>query len=342
MMRVLVAEDSETTRQLLVEILDADPELRVIGHARNGVEALEMTARLHPDVVTMDIRMPILDGFEATKQIMAEVPTPIVIVSASVNIRDVEISMHALRAGALAVMEKPVGPASPDFERQARELVATVKAMAAVKVVRRRIERGPRAPAAGTAKKPVGARRRVVAIAASTGGPAALQRLLLDLPRDFPLPVLVVQHMAGGFIPGFAAWLNRECGLRVKVAEDGETMVPGTVYVGAEGRHLGVGANLALRLSDDPEIEGFRPSATFLFESVGRAFGQGAIAVVLTGMGRDGMNGLRVIHDNGGVVLVQDESSSVVFGMPRAAVDAGFADLVVPLSGIGQRLTGLV
>ena len=341
MIRVLVAEDSHTARELLVEILRSDPEVEVVGEAANGALAVEMTRKLRPSVVTMDIRMPKLDGFEATRQIMVEVPTPIVIVSGSLDVHEVEVSMHALKAGALTVLRKPQGPEAPDFDEQARRFLDTVKAMSQVKVVRRWPERTRPEPLPPIPAVRNGARPRVVAIAASTGGPAALARILSEMPGDFPLPVLVVQHIARGFVDGFATWLNTTASLRVKVAEDGEPLCARTVYVAPDDRHLGAMERSTITVCKDPPIEGFRPSATFLFESVARAFGTSAVAVILTGMGRDGVAGLRAIRETGGRVLAQDEESSVVFGMPGAAISEGLADATLPLGAMAYRLREL-
>jgi two-component system chemotaxis response regulator CheB len=340
MIRVLVAEDSLTTRRLLVEILRSDPEIEIAGEASDGVEAVEMTKRLRPAVVTMDIKMPRMDGFEATRQIMVEAPTPIVIVSASVNIREVEVSMHALRAGALTVLPKPAGPEAADFEAQRRRFVDMVKAMSDVKLVRRRAE--PRAaqplPLPPTAHQ---APARLVAVAASTGGPPALARILAELPEDFALPILVVQHISQGFVGGLARWLNTAGALPVKVAEDGEPLRPRTVYLAPDDRHLGVTYPGMIRLSDTAPVEGFRPSASVLFESVAKVVGASAVALVLTGMGCDGLDGLHAIRRAGGRIIAQDEPTSVVFGMNGAAVASGLADLIVPLDALAFRLEEL-
>lgn len=341
MVRVLVAEDSVTTRELLVEILRSDPDIDVVGEAKNGVEAVELTKRLRPTVVTMDIRMPAMDGFEATRQIMVEAPTPIVIVSANYNAHDVETSMHALRLGALTLLAKPPGPEASDFDEQRVRFVQTIKTMSEVKVVRRWPERRQQ-PLPPFVAAPTGARPRIVAIAASTGGPAALAHILSELPGDFPLPVLVVQHMAKGFANGFAAWLNATGSLHVKVAEDGEPLCPRTVYVASDDRHLGVVDRSTIAVSDGAPVDGFRPSGTFLFESVAQTFGPSVVAVILTGMGDDGVVGLLAVRRAGGCVLVQDEETSIVFGMPGAAVSAGLADVTYPLGAIAFRLRELV
>lgn len=336
MIRVLVAEDSTTTRELLVAILRADPEVEVVGQAKNGMEAVAMTKALRPDVVTMDIRMPLMDGFEATKQIMVETPTPIVIVSASVDVREVEISMHALRLGALTLIAKPDGPSSPAFEALSRQFLVTVKSMSKVRVVRRWPERATPVERTGTSE--LKSRARIVALAASTGGPGALCRVLSELPGDFPIPVLVIQHIAEGFLQGFASWLNTNTKMRVKIAENGESLEPRMIYVPPDDRHLGVEGTRTIVISNAPPIAGFRPSATFLYDSVARAFGDTTLAVIMTGMGQDGLDGLKAVRRAGGQVIAQDEETSVVFGMPGAAVQNGLANVVAPLPAIASQV----
>jgi len=352
LIRVLVAEDSATARSLLVQILTSDPEIRVVGEAGDGAAAVAMAQRLKPDLVTMDIHMPGLDGLAATKEIMITAPTPIVIVTGSTRAREVSDSMEALKVGALEVLVKPPGPGSPGFGPAARDLVATVKAMAQVKVVRHWRSSSPRpaaAPAAAPRAAPAPpappaagrARVRVVAVATSTGGPAALQRIFAALPGDFPLPILVVQHITPGFTAGLAEWLGSVCPLRVRVGRHGEALAPGTVYFAPDGRHLGVARSGALALSDGPPVGGFRPSGTALFESVAGVYGASAVALILTGMGDDGLAGLRAVRQAGGRVVAQDEGSSIVFGMPGAAVAAGLAHAVLPLDAIAAHLVVL-
>lgn len=338
-LRVLVAEDSPTARRLLVEILRADPAFEVVGEARDGVEALELVHRLRPDLVTMDLHMPRMDGLEATRRILQEVPTPVVVVSTLVE-RDIHSAMAALRAGALAVLQKLVGPQAPHFEEESQRLRSTLRALATVRVVRRRSER--EASQGPGVLQPAGRRRvEVVAIAASTGGPAALHRVLSALPASFPVPVLVVQHIALGFAAGLATWLDGASPLRVRVAEPGELLRPGAVLLAPDDRHLGVGPEGRVHVSQEPPMEGFRPSANLLFRSVARAFGGAAVCVVLTGMGEDGVRGLREVHEAGGWVVAQDEESCVVYGMPGAAVAAGLVDEVLPLEGVAPRLQAL-
>lgn len=341
--RVLVVDDSATSRLLLVETLRADPEIEVVGQAADGVQAVEMVKLLRPDIVTMDVHMPRLDGFAATKRIMVEAPTPILITT-GVDPRGLSVSLEAVRMGALAVHAKPGDPRAPGFDEEARELVRQVKAMSRVKVVRHYDLAPPRVPAApGLSMVTLhDLPAEVVAIAASTGGPAAIHRILTTLPADFPLPILVVQHISRGFSPGFAGWLDKASPLKVKLAEEGEVLRPGTVYVGVDDRHLGVWPGRTIHLSCDPAVGGFRPAGTVLFESVATAFGSRALAVILTGMGRDGVDGLRAIRRAGGRTIAESEETAVVYGMPAAAVDAGLADFVLPLDQVCAALAGLL
>ena len=342
MIRVVVAEDSLTVRELLIEILESDPEIRVVGQAKNGAEAVELAMRLKPDLVTMDVHMPVMDGFAATKEIMVQAPTPILIVSSSVKGRDVELSLNAIRAGALMVIAKPDDPQSARFDGRREELVAMAKAMAQVKVVRRWASQ-PRAVQPVRARPlPRGAPVRLVAVAASTGGPAVLQRILTALPRDFAAPIAVVQHIATGFVAGLAEWLSASCNLRVKVAEHGETLLKRTVFLAPDNQQLGVGPDGRVVVADAPPVNGFRPSATYLFASAARAYGAAVAGVILTGMGSDGVEGLKAVKAAGGRVLAQDEASSVVFGMPGEAIAAGVVEAVLAIDEIAPRLVELV
>ena len=341
--RVVVVDDSPTTRRLLVEILRADAEIDVVGQAADGVEAVEMVKRLHPDIVTMDVQMPNLDGFAATKRIMVEAPTPILITT-SVDPRSLAVSLEAVRMGALAVQAKPGDPLAPGFDAEARELVRQVKAMSRVKIVRHYDPLPGRVSSTNPPSLAVlhDVPAEVIAIAASTGGPAAIHVILTALPADFPIPILVVQHISPGFSPGFAGWLDKASAVRVKLAEQGELLRPGTVYVGVDDHHLGVTSSRRIHLSTADPVGGFRPSATVLFDSVAAAYGNRAVAVILTGMGRDGVDGLRAIRRLGGRTIAEAEATAVVYGMPGAAVHAGLADFILPLDQVGAALGDLL
>ncbi|MGI5860641.1 MAG: chemotaxis-specific protein-glutamate methyltransferase CheB [Myxococcales bacterium] len=339
MIRVVVAEDLPTARQLLVALLESDPEIEVVGEAADGLEAVELTSRLGPDLVTMDILMPRLDGFEATRRIMAERPTPIVIVS-SLDVQEVGFTMQALQAGALAALPKPRGPGSPGFEEDSRRLLTTVKAMSKVTLLQHRGQ-----PEAAPARPPAPPRLRgvvkvrVVAMAGSAGGPAAFKEILSQLPADYGPSILLVQHIALGFAEGFARWLDSSSPLRVKVAEQGEPLAAATVYVAPDDRHLGLAAGgAAIELSDDAPVEGFRPAASHLFKSVAGRLGPYAAAVILSGAGHDGVEGLKAARQAGCFVIAQDEATSLVFGMPGAAIEAGVVDEVLALPAVAERL----
>jgi two-component system chemotaxis response regulator CheB len=342
-LRVLVADDSPVARRLLVDILDRDPELRVAGEAGDGGEAVALTERVRPEVIVMDVLMPVLDGLEATRRIMATRPTPIVLVSAGFDGRETTRSFEAMQAGALTLLAKPRGPADPGFPEQAASLRTTVKLMADVKLVRRRGScrcPGHAPPSMAPAAHAGNGRRqvRVAAIAASTGGPAALATILAALPRTAPVPILVVQHIAAGFHQGLVDWLDEVSPLTVRLASHGQPMRPGQVLVAPSELHLGVTATGRVALSAAPPVGQHRPSATHLFRSVAEAYRADAVGVVLTGMGDDGAAGLRLLKDAGGLVLAQDEATSVVYGMPREAYAIGAVDHLVPLEGMAAAL----
>ncbi len=338
MIRILVADASPIARRILLDAFSEDPEVVVIGEAGDGSGVIAMTRQLRPDIVVMDIDMPSMNGFGVTKQIMIEMPTPIVIVSAAPSARQVELSMLALRAGALTVLPKLTTPMTGAHREERQRFVAAIKAMAQVKVVRHWPARDAAERSQPMFDTTPRTHRKIVAIAASTGGPAAIQAVLSQLPAEFPAPILVVQHIANGFIAGFTDWLNTVCSLRVKVAENGESLAAHTVYVAPDGRHLGLAANWTIALSNAPPIGGFRPSATFLFQSAAEAAARALVAVIMTGMGRDGVDGLPFVRSRGGVVIAQDEATSVVFGMPAAAIAAKQVDAVLSLPAIAPRL----
>jgi two-component system chemotaxis response regulator CheB len=334
--RVLVAEDSPTTRAMFVDLFENADGFAVAGEAQNGAEAIEQAIALSPDLIVMDVHMPIVDGLDATKEIMRQVPTPILMVSASSNVADVSLGLSATQAGALMLLEKP----SHDRE-ELRSFLGMAKAMAAVKVVRRWSSAPKWTPRSTPAATRLQRGYQLVAIGTSTGGPAALHRILIDLPRDFPAPILVVQHMSRGFIDGLARWLSANVELKVVVASDGDLLAPGTVYLGPDNRHIGT-ADRRIVLSSEAPNNGFRPSIDNLFDSCARAYGPALVAVMLTGMGQDGVNGLETVKARGGRILAQDEESSVVYGMAQVAVERGLVDEVYPLDLIGRRLRDLV
>ena len=343
MIRVLIVDDSPTLRYLIRTTLESDPEVQVVGEARNGEEAIALCHKLEPDIITMDIQMPKMDGYQAIRRIMAESARPIVVLTSTMSDIQLGISFKALEAGALMVLGKPHG--LPGEDPEADRLIAHVKAMAGVKVVARRRwlqretpEPPPRQPCPRPAAGPV----RLIAIGASTGGPPALQVILSGLSPTLSVPIVVVQHISPGFVQGLAHWLDQTTPLRVKVAESGESLQPGTVYLAPDGKHLQVTENTMAWLRDSPPVDGHRPSATALFESVAQTYGARAVGVLLTGMGGDGAQGLKALWDAGGLTIAQDEATCVIFGMPKQAIALGAATEVLPLPQIGTRLVELV
>ena len=343
MIKILITEDSDVVATLLQAILEAEPDMVVVGRARNGREAVTLTGELKPDLVTMDIRMPVMDGFEATRMIMASHPLPIVVISASVDNEELRTTFRAIEEGALAGIEKPRGLSHPDFEDIRLELVETIRAMAEVKVVRRR----PPRPTTSTFEphpKPRVNAYEVIGMALSTGGPQTLSTILAGLPVGFPLPLLVVQHISPGFIGGLVNWLRGQTLLEVRLAEADRDLEPGVVHIAPDGYHLEVArrkGRLQATLLEMPPIERFRPSGTALFRSLAHCCGTTAVGGILTGMGSDGTDGLLALHRAGGHVFAQDEDSAVVYGMPGSARAAGCVDRVVPLARIPTHLIEL-
>jgi two-component system, chemotaxis family, protein-glutamate methylesterase/glutaminase len=332
MIRVVIADDMKASLALLEAIFRMEPGFDVVGRARDGQEAVDLTRKCRPDLVTMDVEMPVLNGFEATLRIMTDCPTPIVVVSGQ-DVNAVAFALNAMKAGALAVVPKPGAPGTPGFDAQARHLLTMARAMSGVKL----LPTVQPARSHATQARPPRTRARVIAIAASTGGPPALSRILSELPGDFRAPLLVVQHIAEGFADGLAKWLGASSRLRIKVAADGERLEPGAVYLAPDRHHLGVKGD-AVELSDAPPIDGFKPSGSYLFESVAKAFGPAALGLILTGMGRDGVQGLAALRAAGGTVIAQDRDSSVIFGMNGEAVLGGLTDEVLPLDALGYLL----
>ncbi len=337
--RVLIVEDQSTVQQLLIHILSSDPHIRVVAVAKNGEEAIEAVSENRPDVITMDIHMPKLGGIEATRAIMSTHPTPIVIVSGSLNTEERDVAFDAIQAGAISVMERPKGIGHSQFEKTAAELIQTVKLISEIKVVRRwgadwmNSAKSP-SPAINGHPRDI----KIVAIGASTGGPPVLKTILSALPSDFPVPILVVQHMLGGFVEGFCEWLSKTCQLDVHIAKNGERLRPGHVYLAPDGYHLGVDSTGFICLKQNPQKEGICPSVSFLFRSVSAIFRQNSVGILLTGMGKDGAEELKEMKEKGAVTIVQNQDTSAVFGMPGEAIKLGAANYVLPPDGIAEIL----
>ena len=350
LIRVLVVEDSQTARDLLLAIFASDVNIQVVGTAMDGEEAILRAQRLRPDVITMDIHMPKMDGLMATRRIMHLAPTRIVIVTANTVREDMDLSFEAIRSGALTVIEKPslINPESCE------RVLQTVRLMADVQVVHRWKSTGILKPSlivdrlggsAGTTQPgsiTAGVqRRKVVGIASSTGGPAALAIVLKHLPVDYPLPILIVQHITRGFAGGLAEWLNTQTPLRVMVGQQGQQVQAGTVYLAPDDHHMQINDNACLNMVNEPPYKGLRPSANYLLSSLARVFGPQGAGVILTGMGDDGVEGMDLLHRAGGLTIAQDEQTCVVFGMPREAIERRAVDYVMGIERIGPALLQL-
>ncbi len=337
MINVVITDDSLLTRVVLRDILQRDPGIRVVAEARNGAEALDAVQRLEPDLVIMDVVMPVMDGITAVKEIMARRPTPILILSSNVRPGDSRGAFNAIALGALDVMEKPRGSVQEVFEPLAERLIEKVRLLARLPV--RLVPAPP--PAGAETAAAEGRRCSTLAIGASTGGPKAVLSLLKNLPADIRASVLVVQHIAPGFADGFAHWLDRETSLDVRAAADGDAPRPGVVLVAPNNRQMEV-RNGRIRLSEGPPVNSCRPAVDVLFSSLAHEDPARVAAVLLTGMGRDGAEGLAALRMSGACTIAQDEATSVVFGMPKAAIALGAAQQVLPLDDIPLALGRLL
>jgi two-component system chemotaxis response regulator CheB len=329
-----------------VNILQNAPDLQVVGTARNGVEAVRLAKRLKPDVITMDVFMPEMDGFEATRQIMTEIPCPVVIISASTDKDQRDLTFNALRAGALSVLEKPTLQDPPEVYEA---LATQVKLMSEIKVIRRWGK--PTAPLAPEPVTPTSlptlvrngeSKIQMVAIASSTGGPGILAEILSKLPNNFPAPILIVQHITPGFGSGLADWLNQQTPLQVRLARHADEPKPGQVLIAPDGAHMVVNSLGLIALSNEPPLHSLRPAADYLFHSVARIYGATAIGIILTGMGSDGAEGLQTMRRTGAHTIVQDKETCVVFGMPAVAIELGAAEQILPAKRIAAAIIALI
>lgn len=353
-LKVMVVEDSLTAQKLIVSILSKDPNIDVIGVASSGEEAIRLLENLEPDVITMDIHMPGMNGLDVTRKIMETRPVPIVVVSESCLVHDVERAFQLIDAGALSAIPKPVPTPglsatgrSKEFEIAAGRLTQTVKDMSQVKVVRRwpRLrkpdEPGQAISTSRLTRLPKAEQLSVIALGASTGGPAALCEVLKGLPANYPLPIVAVQHIAPGFLAGMVEWMNQSLKVKVKVAAAGEVLKAGHLYIAPEGRHLALqkaASNIAIALDDGPPKRGHRPAVSHLFASLADDFGPSALGILLTGMGQDGASELLRMKEAGATTIAQDKESSVVHGMPGEAIRLGGAVHVLSLEAIAEVL----
>jgi two-component system, chemotaxis family, protein-glutamate methylesterase/glutaminase len=339
--RVLVVDDSAFMRKVLVNIINSDAQMEVVGQAKDGREAIEMCESLHPDVLTMDINMPRIDGLQATELIMAQNPRPIVIVS-SESREGTASTLRALELGAIDFVPKPSSGIDLDMNQIGHDLNRKLKMAAKVRVIRTatraKVDHATATPARSSRDSrnsdSSGGRFPMVVIAASTGGPATLMRLVPRFPKGWPGAIFLVQHMPAAFTAQYAAQLAEAAEIRVKEAEANESIQPGTVYVCPGSHHLRISPTGTVQLDDGPRIAGYRPCADVAFESLAANAGKMAIAIVLTGMGNDGAQGAKAVKAAGGCVIAQDETSAVIFGMPAEAIKTGAVEEILPIDEI--------
>ncbi len=336
--RVLITDDSLFMRAAIKKLLVADARLEVVGEAKDGRDAVDKVQALKPDVCTMDFNMPNLDGAGAVREIMRLRPTPVVMLSAHTR-EGARETFEALAAGAVDFLAKPSGEVSAELTKVGPQLVAKVVAAAQARPMAMVAAERAKAALRITAPRAVGVvGPKVVVVGVSTGGPAALGRFLPRLPADTSLALIVVQHLPGGFTAARAERLDGVSAIRVREAADGDRPEAGLALVAPGDRHLEVAPDGTLRITDGPEVNGVRPSADVTMRSAAQVFGRRTVGVVMTGMGRDGADGMRAIKQAGGATVVQDEASSVIWGMPRACVEAGCADRVVPLDALADAV----
>lgn len=335
-LKVLVVENSPSARMLLVDCLESDPDVGDVRTAASGEIALDVLEIWTPDVITMDINLPGIDGFETTSRILERRRIPIVVVSGHWNPDETATVFRTMEAGALAALAKPPAPTNPRFEACRRDLVEKVKLLARVRPVRRRRGKSSASfPSGLVAGMP---RPRILALGGSTGAPPVVKTILAGLPRPFPVPVVVVQHISPGFTAGLARWLKETSGMEVSVVNRRRRLEPDRCYLAPDGLHISVRADLTAQLSDAAKEHSMRPAVSVLFRSLARNLPGEAVGVLLTGMGEDGAADLRAMRETGSLTIAQDRESSVVFGMPGKAVEIGAAHHVLPPEGIVQCL----
>lgn len=342
--KILIVEDSPVVMLLLKHLFDSDPACEVIGTARDGREAILFVGKQKPDVILMDVHMPGMDGYEATRQIMETQPVPIVISSASMKSSELNETFDALEAGAVAFVEKPPGIGSPDFEERVGTLLQTIKLMAEIKVVKR----WPRNRNTNHSSSPVNpvpmpkwSGIQLIAMGASTGGPPVINKILKGLPAQFPFPILIVQHIAPGFLKGMVDWLNQSTPLSVHMAAQGTAVKPGHVYLAPENVNMGITPEGRIFLCRENDINNSCPSVSFLFKTLADTYGAHAVGILLSGMGRDGADELKLLRDKGAMTMAQDEETSVVHGMPGEAIKLDAAAYILPPEGITAMLVKL-
>lgn len=344
MLRVLIVDDSETSRLALRHIINRAQDMEIIAEARSGEESIRLTAELRPDVILMDMVMPGMDGLEATSEIMHQTPTPIVVISASLEGAETEIAFRAMRRGALTVLQKPPGPLDPDYQRQSERILKTLRTMSSVRVIhhKRVFSKDQSAPVEKTVEiKPLATSKpELIAIVSSTGGPGALSEILGKLPGNYPIPIVIVQHITAEFLPSMVKWINSVTALNVQIAVEGGKAQVGNIYFAPGHAHLCLDASKRFCF-DTTTKASITPAGDVLLDAVARYYKSRAVGIILTGMGEDGAVGLGKMYQEGALTIAQDEASSVVFGMPQAAIKNGVVRSVLSLSDIPKALLNI-
>lgn len=338
--KVLIVDDSRVARAMLTHIIESDPDLKVAGYAENGEIALQWLQKEDCDVITMDIHMPVINGFEVTKKIMETKPLPTIIISSGYDSHDNHMAFKAIEAGALAILEKPVGIYDVSYSQMAKEIIHTIKMVSGIKLLTRhpRIHLNENKNFLKTAPK---LSVKAIGIGASLGGPLAIAKILEDLPASFPIPIFIVQHIAAGFTEDFIRWLQNRAKLKIYLAKHGELAQPGCVYIAADVCQMGIKKGDIINL-DYTTLHGIQPSVGHLFKSLAETYGAQCIGVILTGMGRDGAEELLLMKQKGAYTIAQDEESCLMFGMPKEAILINAAQQIVPLNLIASTLIRLV
>lgn len=349
--RLMLVEDSPVALAILQRIFREAPDMEVVGVARNGQEALAMIPMVKPTMICTDLHMPKMNGLELTQEVMASYPCPILVVSASVQEEDTQNVFRILEAGALDIFPKPRAGLSSEYEKAKKDLLAKVRVLSGVSVFtqRRRVTTTGQSSSSATVSPPLPKAApidirtpRILAIGASTGGPQALLGIFQQLPKTFPVPILCVQHISEGFLQGLVDWLNTSCTLQIKIAVQGESPQPGVVYFPPERHHLEINSRGQISLAPGAPVAGHCPSVTVMFKSVAAYYRRSAVGVLLTGMGRDGADGLQAMAQAGSLTIAQDEATCVVFGMPKEAIALGAAQQVLSLPAIAPFLLNQV
>jgi len=341
MIHVLVVDDSAFSRKIITNILESIPDVRVADTASDGAEALKKTMRLRPDLITLDLEMPHMDGFTFLRWLMSSMPTPVIVISAQEEDDNV---FRALDLGAIDFVAKPVRRASTQLEDIRKDLLEKVLAvpLLSMSLVKERMQ--PLPPHPHQTKTFSGGVPRMIGIAASTGGPPAIQRILEGLPTDFDVPVLIAQHMPAGFTTMFALRLNKYTSMNVREAQHGDLIEPGNVFVAPGGKHLTVENRnqqlFACVKNSDPEMK-YSPSADLLLTSMAAELQTPSLGAILTGMGDDGKEGLKRIKEKGGITIAESDQTAIIFGMPQEAIKAGIVDYILPLPEIAEAISVL-